>query len=168
MRARVRPRFLLSTRITERESRVSRFQYQVEEDFFVFAFVTEVVGWKDQRLCRRELERIVSRPLMLSSMSEVVMLWKRIVARRALVLSLRVSVRRGLLEMKDGMWTASRVMARMGVLVLSSRMDSFPRRIGTQGMGPANASDCVGDKSWGLECGGSGSGWIWGAEIVFG
>jgi hypothetical protein len=139
----VRPRFLSSSKIIERESRLSRFQYQVEDFFFML--LTEV-GWKDQRLCSRELESTVSRPLMLSSMSEVVMLWKRIVPRRALVLQ-RVIVRRGLLERKDGMWTASREMVRIGMLVLRSKTSSLPSRIGVQGMGPANAWDCVGDRS---------------------
>jgi hypothetical protein len=69
MRAMVRPRFLSSTRIIERERWLSRFQYQVEGSFFVLVIE---VGWKDHRLCSRELDSAVSRPLMLTSMSEVV------------------------------------------------------------------------------------------------
>ena len=158
MRAMVRPRFLESNKITERESSLSRFQYHSDGLFFVS--VTEV-GWKAQRLCSREGESRVSRPLMLRSMSEVDMWWKRIVPRSVLVLQ-RVTVRRGLLERKEGMWTDFREMERMSMLVLRSKTSSLPRRIGVHGMGPANARDCVGDRSWGLECGGSGSGWIWG------
>jgi hypothetical protein len=162
IRARVRPRFLESTKITDGESIPSRFQYQAEGFFLVFA--TEV-GWKAQRLCSREGDSLVSRPLMLRSMSEVDILWKRIVPSRALVLQ-RAIVRSGLLERKEGMWTASLEMVRMGMLVLRSKTSSLPRRIGVQGIGPAKARDCVGDRSWGLECGGSGSGWISGLWLA--
>jgi hypothetical protein len=162
MRARVRPRFFLeSNNITERESCLSRFQYHSDGLFFVLSVIEVEVGRKAQRLCNLEGESRVSRPLMLRSMSEVDRWWKRIVPRRALVLQ-RVSVRRGLLERKEGMWTDFREMERMGVLVLSEKTSSLLRRIGVHGVGPANARDCVGDRSWGLECGGSGSGWIWG------
>jgi hypothetical protein len=162
MRARVRPHFFLElNNITERESSLSRFQYH--SDGLLFVSVIEV-GRKAQRLCSREGDSRVSRPLMLKSMSEVDRWWKRIVPRGVLVLVLlqRVSVRRGLLERKEGMWTDFREMERMGVLVLSEKTASLLRRIGVHGVGPANARDCVGDRSWGLECGGSGSGWIWG------
>jgi hypothetical protein len=162
MRAMVRPRFLSSTKIIEREGRPSRFQYQVDDFFFML--VTEV-GWNDHRLCSRELDSTVSRPLMLSSMSEVVMLWKRIFPRRALVLQ-RVTISSGLLERNEGMWTASREMERIGMLVSRSKTSPLPRRIGVHGIGPANARYCVGDRSWGLECGGSGSGWIWGLWLA--
>lgn len=72
----------------------------------------------------------------------------------------RVMVRRGLLERIDGKWTASLEIARTGMLPSRLKTSSFPRRSGAQGIGPANARDWVGDRSWGLECGGSGSGWI--------
>lgn len=120
------------------------------------------VGWNDQRVCNSpELERTVVLPLTFSSMSEVVTLWKRIVPSCTFVWQW-VRVRSGLLEKKEGRCTASLEMASMGVLVCGLTTSVFPRRTGAVGMGPWKARDCEGDSWAGLECGGSGSGWIGG------
>lgn len=102
--------FLASTRTTEWPRTLSRFQNQVPNVFFASDGEREV-GSKTQCLRRRELISTVSRPLMLSWISEVVKLWKRMVPMGIPVLQ-RVTVRRGLLDRKAGKWTASLLMAR--------------------------------------------------------
>lgn len=102
--------FLESTRMTEWPRTLSRFQNHVPNVFFESDGGREV-GSKAQCLRRRELISTVSRPLMLSWMSEVVKLWKRMVPTGNPVLQ-RVTVRRGLLDKKAGKWTASLLMAR--------------------------------------------------------
>lgn len=114
MRAMVLPVFFASTKMTLRVSNLSRFQYQ--DARFPFASESEV-GSNIQCRCRRELLSVVLRPLMCSWISDVLNLWKRIVPTAVLV-SLCVTWRRGLLDRKDGRWTASLVMLRMGIRVV--------------------------------------------------